>query len=285
MLARYFHNKSKSTAGMLVCLALFCWFPQNSLAWGKNGQKLVLNKAIDTLPPEIQFFFENSRAHLLQHVVDPFDAAQKSIAERRNHYIYFEKYGRFPFDALPRDYKAALLRFGKSKLDSNGLLPWQIGLYSQKLTEAMRAGKWDEARLEAAILASYVAEAHDPFKTTDNFDGHLSGQLGVSDRFGTTLIDRYSAFFPMRPNDAAFISDPTDHAFDVCLNSHSSLETILYADLKARQTELSYTDDYYDRFYNQAAAVLIRQLSNAAADVGSYWLTAWQNAGRPQLPH
>jgi hypothetical protein len=30
---------------------------------------------------------------------------------------------------------------------------------------------------------------------------------------------------------------------------------------------------------------LIRQLSDAATDVGSYWLTAWVNAGRPQLPH
>jgi hypothetical protein len=30
---------------------------------------------------------------------------------------------------------------------------------------------------------------------------------------------------------------------------------------------------------------LIRQLSEASTDVGSYWMTAWINAGRPQLPH
>ena len=29
---------------------------------------------------------------------------------------------------------------------------------------------------------------------------------------------------------------------------------------------------------------LIHQLSDAATDVGSYWMTAWINAGRPQLP-
>jgi hypothetical protein len=285
MMGRWIYFRWKCAAGVIVCLGVLFLFPQISLAWGKNGQKLVLNKAIDTLPPEIQYFFENSRVQLLQHVTDPLDAAAKSIVERHNHYIYFEKYGRFPFEILPREYKAALAKMGKSKLDANGLLPWQIGVYSQKLTEAMRSGKWEEARLDAAILASYVSEAHDPFNTTDNSDGHLSGQLGVDERFGTALIDRYSAFFPMRPNDAAFIGDPTDHAFDVCLSSHSWLETILYADLKARRAEPSYTDEYYDRFYNQAAAILIRQLSNAASDVGSYWLTAWQNAGRPQLPH
>src|SRR5260370_11017353 len=153
------------------------------------------------------------------------------------------------------------------------------------MTEGMKAGRGDEARVEADILANYVAEAHDPFNTTDNFDGRLSGQPGVNDRFGTTLIDRYSSFFPMRPNDATFINDPTDRAFEACLSSHSWLETILMADRKARHGENSFTDNYYERFYNQAAAILIRQLSDAATDLGSFWRTAWGNAGRPQLPH
>jgi hypothetical protein len=34
-----------------------------------------------------------------------------------------------------------------------------------------------------------------------------------------------------------------------------------------------------------SAATLIRQLSDAATDVGSYWFTAWINAGKPALPH
>jgi hypothetical protein len=44
------------------------------------------------------------------------------------------------------------------------------------------------------------------------------------------------------------------------------------------------TSNYYDRFYNQAGATLIRQLSDAATNLGSYWLTSWINAGRPALP-
>ncbi len=60
---------------------------------------------------------------------------------------------------------------------------------------------------------------------------------------------------------------------------------ILLADRHARHGENSFNDEYYDRFYNQAAAILIRQLSDAATDVGSFWFTAWKNAGSPQLPH
>jgi hypothetical protein len=261
--------------------------PHSSLAWGRSGHRLVVNKAIDTLPSnsDVRAFFDANRNLLVQHVTDPLDTSLKTPAERHNHFILLDKYGRFPFEALPREYKVAVTKFGKTKLDANGLLPWQIGVYSEKLTEALKAGKWEEAKLDAAILANYVAEAHDPFNTTDNSDGRLSGQTGINERFGTTLIDRYSSFFPMRPNDAVSISDPTDHAFEACLSSHSWLETVLLADRNARRGENSYTDEFYDRFYNQAAAILIRQLSDAATDVGSYWLTAWQNAGRPPLPH
>ena len=284
MRRRFFHHPWRYTGLSLAFVLAFLPCPQESRAWGRNGHRLVVNKAIDTLPPDIRAFFESNRALLVQHVTDPLDALAKTPAERHNHFIQFDKYGRFPFEALPRNYKSAVMKFGKTKLDANGLLPWQIGVYSEKLTEALKAGKWDEARLDAAILANYVSEAHDPFNTTDNLDGRLSRQNGVNERFGTALIDRYSSFFPMRPNDAMFISDPTDRAFEACLSSHSWLETILLADRKARQGENSFTDEYYDRFYNQAAAILIRQLSDAATDVGSFWLTAWINAGRPPLP-
>jgi len=260
--------------------------PSLAFAWGKSANRLVVNRAVEALPQDIRPFFDANRSILLQHVNDPSGTPDKLLTptERRNQYLFLDKYGRFPFDALPRSYRAAVTKFGKSKLESNGLLPWQIGVYSAKLTDAMRESKWEDAKLFAAILANYVAAAHDPFNTTDNMDGHLSAQNGINERFGTALVDRYSSYFFMRPNDATFIADPTDHAFEACLSSHSWLETILYADREARRGLNAYTDEYYDHFYNQAGAVLIRQLSEAATDVGSYWLTAWKNAGQPQLP-
>jgi hypothetical protein len=278
-------RKSQMRASLLLAVvAMYVLFPPCARAWGGNGHKLIVNQAIDTLPSEIRYFFEANRSFLLQHVTDPLEAIEKTPSERHHHFLYLDKYGRFPFDSLPRSYKTAVAKYTKAKLEANGLLPWQVGVYSEKLTEAMKAGRWDEAKLDAAILANYVAEAHDPFNTTENFDGRLTAQTGINGRFGTTLIDKYSSFFPMRPNDPVYIHDPTDRAFEACLSSHSWLETILLADRNARHGENSFNDEYFDRFYNQAAAILIRQLSDAATDVGSYWLTAWVNAGKPQLP-
>ena len=281
-----FHPLPRKVFCLLVGLVfVLSLFPAELKAWGNNAQRLIVNRAVDTLPAEIRPFFEANRNYFVQHVNDPMNMLDKHPNERQNHFVELDKYGKFPFEALPRNYKAAVAKYSKSKIDSTGLLPWQIGVYSAKLTEDLKAGRWEEAKQDAAFLADYVAEAHDPFNTTENFDGTMSGQRGVNERFNTVLIDRYGSFFPLNPHDASFITDPTDFAFDVCLNAHSNVESILLADRSARRGLSSYTDEYYDRFYNLAAASLIRQLSDAATDVGSYWLTAWINAGKPQLPH
>jgi hypothetical protein len=70
----------------------------------------------------------------------------------------------------------------------------------------------------------------------------------------------------------------------MCLSAHTWIENVLLSDRRARANLSDYTDEYYDRFYSQAGAVLVRQIADASTDVASYWLTAWVNAGKPQLP-
>jgi hypothetical protein len=262
---------------LLLAIAL-----RSSFGWGQNGERLITNKAIDTLPEEILPWFEGNRQFIVQHVTDPDEL--KNPADAHNDFIQLDHFGPFPFTALPRSYTAAVSKYSRHTLETYGLLPWQIGVSSKKLTDDFRAHNWEEARLHAAVLAHYVADAHDPFDTTVNFDGRLSGQSGVHARFESGLVDRYQLFFFVKPNDAAFIHDPTDHAFEMALSAHSWLENILLADSRAHAGLAGYTDEYYDRFYAQAGAVLVRQLADASTDVGSYWMTAWINAGRPQLP-
>ena len=89
----------------------------------------------------------------------------------------------------------------------------------------------------------------------------------------------------MSPHDALFIKDPTDHAFDLCLTAHSQVEVYAAGRSNAKRGRVPTRTSITTDFYNLTAASLIKQLSDASNDVGSYWLTAWINAGRPQLPH
>ena len=276
-------ERSLPAAPVALVAFLFLALP-SSFGWGDNAERMIVDKAVDTLPDEMLPFFQANRAYLDQHVTDPLDSEARLPAEQQKTYIQLDRYGAYPFAALPHAYNAAVAKFGRRQLDARGVLPWQIGLYSKRLTDSLRAHNWDDAKLSAAILAHYVAAAHDPFRSTSNADGALSGQPGVNLRFGVGLVDRYQRFFFLKPNEAAFVRDPTDHAFEMSLDAHSWLENVLIADRRAHEGLTGYTSEYYDRFYSQVGAVLIRQLSDASTDLGSYWMTAWINAGRPQLP-
>ncbi|HXJ16019.1 MAG TPA: hypothetical protein VNM68_02345 [Candidatus Polarisedimenticolia bacterium] len=273
----------RSRAALALFTLILLVAVPGSFGWGENADRLMTSKAVDTLPEEMQGFFAANRQFLVQHIADA-EELDKNSAGQHNDFIRLDHYGPFPFAALPRSYNAAVAKYGRRTIDKYGLLPWQVGLYSKRLTDALRARNWQDAKLSAAILAHYVCAAHDPFNTTVNSDGKLSDQPGVNQRFSAALVDRYQLFFFIKANEAAFIRDPTDHAFEMTLNAHSWLENILIADRRAHAGLAAYNDAYYDRFYAQTGAVLIRQLSDAATDIGSYWMTAWINAGRPQLP-
>ena len=253
-------------------------------AWGPTAHDIVDTWAIQTLPSEMRSFFEANRQFLVEHANDPDVWMTKDRYERKRHYIYMDKYGIFPFLDLPHSFKQAVEKYGSGRVNRDGVLPWQVGEYSLRLTTAFRSRNWDQVKLDAAVLANYVADTHNPLHVTRDFDGQLIRQTGLGDRFEIHLLDRYSKFFILHPEDAVKIDDPTEYAFRSCLESYTSLDSIILADLRAREGLPDYTDEYFDRFYSQIGTIVMRAINEAAHDAGSYWYTAWLNAGKPGLP-
>src|SRR5271157_1575952 len=279
------HLKSARSLVRLAALpALWLLVVHPVTAWGPSGHDLVNNWAVQTLPSEMRAFFESNRRYLVEHANDPDLWMKKDRYERKRHYIYLDKYGIFPFLELPHSFKQAVQDYGSGRINRDGVLPWQVGESSLRLTEAFKSRNWDQVKLQAAVLAHYVADAHNPLHVTQNFNGQLSGQTGLSDRYEIRLLDRYSKFFILHPEDAAKIDDPTEYAFQTCLEAYTWLDSIILADLRAREGLPDYTDEYFDRFYSQVGSTVMRSINEAAHDAGSYWYTAWLNAGKPTLP-
>jgi len=269
---------------VVLALGLVLAACPSALAWGPSAHRLANRLAVGTLPPELRGFFEANRQFIIDHVNDPDAWMAKDTFERKRHYIYLDKYGIFPYLNLPHSYKAATEEYFKVRVNRDGLLPWTVGDYSLRLTNAFKAQDWEQVKLLAAALGHYVADADDPLHTTQNYDGQLTKQKGLADRFEIRLIDRYSNFFMVAPQDAVTIDDPTEYAFQMVLDSNTWVNRILWEDRRAMEGLASYNDDYFSRFYAQAGPIAMRKINDAAHDIGSYWLTAWANAGRPQLP-
>jgi len=138
-------------------LLLLLVLPPSGAAWEDAAQRLVISNAVLILPPPLRTYFEDQRNTLVQLATDPSQWGMEPFRPQ-NGYVRLDEYGRYPFVELPRDYNAAVRKFGRTKLTRNGTLPWHIGTYALKLEEAFRAQQWDQVKLCAAILARYVAE-------------------------------------------------------------------------------------------------------------------------------
>lgn len=271
-----------------ICAAvLVAWLVSGPVAyaWGPTAHRLVNRRAVSTLPPEIRGFFEANRQFLIDHANDPDVAMQKDRHERERHYIYLDSYGRFPYLKLPHAFETAVAQYGAGRVNRDGLLPWQVGKISLRLTNALKEQNWDEARLYAALLGHYVADAHDPLHTTENYDGQLTNQTGLASRFEIRLVDLFANFFMFSPRDAGEVADPTGHAFRMVLEANTWADHIILADRQSLEGLPDFNEDYFDRFYSRVGTIVMRELNGAAEDAGSYWYTAWVNAGRPELPH
>jgi hypothetical protein len=253
-------------------------------AWGPKAHRIISEKAVDELPAEIKAFYSANRAYLGDHSFDARKVAQTNRAEAVRHFIYFDRYGKFPFPLLPHNYNVALQTYGGFKLNKNGILPWYIGEYHLRLTQAFRSHNWVAVRETSAWLAHYVADITDPFHLTENYNGQLSGQNGIDDRIGMGLFDHYANFLLLRPGQVGYLKDPTESAFQIALQNYVWVDNYLLADRRALTAAGSFNDDYYERLYNDIGSMISREVSEAIQNVGSYWYTAWVNAGKPALP-
>ena len=176
-----------------VLLAAFVALSSSASAWGFEAHKFVADRMIALLPAELKPLFEKRRAFIVERAIDP-DLWRNVGWEQEppNHFLDFdyEAYGPYPFSALPREYDAAVQKFGKAVIDEQGLLPWRTTEFYGRLQREFESLKRkpapgyaaDNIALYSAILAHYVADGHVPLHAVVNYDGQMTGQRGLHSR-------------------------------------------------------------------------------------------------------
>ncbi|HEY6507740.1 MAG TPA: hypothetical protein VIY56_06980 [Vicinamibacterales bacterium] len=265
--------------------------PTPSWAWGALAHQYIMGRAIDLLPPELKPLFEAHRTELVVRVLDPDMWRLVGWAEDPNHFLDFgvKEYGPFPFTALPKDYGAALEKFGPEVLERNGRLPWRLAEIHGRLRRSFEdfgRGSPNAASnsvLFAAIAAHYVQDAHQPLHATDNYDGQLTGQRGVHSRFERELFERFQSRLKIVPAAPVPMLNARDTAFDVLLASYQHVDAILKADQDAAAGREMYDDAYYEKFLAGAQPVMEKRLTEAISATAGMIIGAWEQAGKPAV--
>jgi hypothetical protein len=274
---------------IIVCSTLLT--PSPAAAWGFETHKFIMSRAIDMLPEAIRPFFQANRVFVVEHVIDPDLWRTAGFQdEATRHFVDIDAYGKYPFTDLPRDYNAALAKYGLQALTKNGLLPWRTAEMSGQLRKAFAdqqkglAYAAVDIKFFSAVIGHYVADAHVPFHAASNYDGQLTGQNGIHVRFEEDLFVRYGSRLNIQPPALKPIPNVRDFIFDTLLDSFEEVETVLAADREAIDDRLLYDDRYYDAFLVRVKPVLERRIGQAISGVASVIASEWEAAGRPALP-
>src|SRR5262245_55567786 len=106
-------------------------------AWGFSGHRLIMDRAIDVLPPEIRPFFQKNRTTVVEFALVPDTLRRLGWAEEEpRHFLDMDSYEPFPFKTLPHDYKEAVTARGQEFVTKNGVVPWRTQEIYDKLREA-----------------------------------------------------------------------------------------------------------------------------------------------------
>jgi hypothetical protein len=273
-------------------MALLCsMLPSTASGWGFAGHRYIMRRAIELLPPELKPFFTAFREELVIRVVDPDLWRNVGWEDDPNHFLDFgvSELGPYPFAALPRDYGAAVEKFGAATLRRYGLLPWraaeEYGNLRRGLEGFARGAPYatSDTVLFAAVASHYIQDAHQPLHATNNFDGQLTGQSGLHARFERDLIERFESTLTVHPAAPTPIASPRDAAFGALLASYQLVDPVLAADREAIAGKDAYDDEYFERFFARVRPILERRLGDSITATAGIIAGAWLQAGKPAL--
>src|SRR5690349_1836743 len=276
-------------------LALVIAIPASVSGWGFEAHRFIADRMIALLPAELKPLYEKRRAFIVERAVDP--DLWRTVGwedEPPNHFVDMdhEAFGPYPFEGLPRDYSAAVQKFGKELVDQQGRLPWRTAEFYGRLQREFESLKrqpppgyaLDNIALFSAIIAHYVADGHVPLHGVINYNGQLTGQSGVHSRWESELFERNRASLKIAPTPIKPVSNPRDFMFDTLLASNRLAPNVLDSDKKAAEGREFYDDAYFTAFASGTLPTLEKRLNESIASVAAMITGAWEQAGKPAVP-
>lgn len=220
--------------------------------------------------------------------------------EAPRHYIDLDAYGPYPYDSLPRRWDSAVVKFTEDTLHQHGTVPWWIATMQYRLTEAFKGKNGAKILKLSAEIGHYIADAHVPLHTSSNHNGQLTDQHGIhgfwESRVPELLAEKHWNFLLGK---ATYIPNTSQFIWQRVLESAAASDTVLKVEKElskrfppdqkfafenrngvvVRQYSTAYT-----KAYDAALKGMVeRRMQSSISAIASFWLTAWINAGQPDL--
>ena len=244
-------------------------------------------------------FYKNNITFITEHAVDADKRRYADTSEAPRHFIDADRYGDKPFDNIPEKWKDAEAKFSTTVLQENGIVPWQIERTYFSLVKAFQLRDSIRILRLSADLGHYISDAHVPLHTTENYNGQLSGQSGIHGFWESRLPELFASQYDFIVGPAQYIENPLKSAWEIIRNSHSHLDSVLLiesrlskqiaSDLKFSfskrngRVERQYSEHFSSAYHKALNNMVEKQMRASILMTGSYWYSAWVDAGQPRL--
>ncbi|UYZ65082.1 zinc dependent phospholipase C family protein [Hymenobacter weizhouensis] len=279
-------------------LLLLC--PVLSPGWGFFAHRTITQLAVYSLPAPMRGFYYRHMPELVHLSTAADERRDAEPTEASKHFIYMDHYGDDPFGLMPKSWDKATAKYTADTLQKYGTMPWAILGVKEKLTEAFRQRDTAAIVRLSADLSHYVGDAYAPLHTTINYDGQLTKQEGIQTLWEHKLPERHIAEYKLDNEPAKYVKDPLSAIWQVVQESYGFLgatfdfeeqvtrkftpETKYVFSHKYGKTRRAYSDAFADAYHEkQVGGMIAFRLRLAPTLVGSLWLTAWKDAGSPDL--
>lgn len=278
-----------------IVLLLFLLPTGRAEGWGKSGHEMVNRLAVRCLPDGLRDFYARHEKQLVAKAMEADEAKRRTGCEDVYHFIDLDAFG--DPDHYPRSIEEGVRKHGFDEFLRAGLLPWRVKDMVGRLEAAWK--EKDAARIVelSAWIGHYAGDAHVPLHATANYDGQLTGQDGLHERWESQMLDRFAAEIEPAAIEqlgkAALVEDPFEATFAVSRDSLTHVEGVLKADKNATAKEpllkpgrdgklpKQRSEGYYKDLYASQKDVAVSRAAKSATWAASLWLTAWTRAGKP----
>ncbi len=268
--------------------------------WGFYGHRQINFLSVFLLPPEMLVFFKPNIGYLSEHAVDPDKRRYLVPDEGPRHYIDLDRYGAYPYKALPRKWQDAVNKYTEDSLKKHGIVPWHVQVMQARLTRAFREKDASRILKYAADIGHYIADAHVPLHTSSNHNGQYTDQKGIHGFWESRIPELLAEqSFDLLNGHAQYIDDPGAFIWDRVLESAIAADSVLSIEksLSARYPSdrryafenrngvlvKQYSSAYTLAYHDLLNGMVERRMRQAIHSVASFWYTAWINAGQPRL--
>ena len=288
---------------LLLIILCLSFTTSKQKKWGFAPHKRINRMAVFTLPKGMFGFYKIHIQYISDHAVDADKRRYATDQEAPRHYINVDQYITLnetdPFKIIPQRWLDAEHKYGKDTLEMYGILPWHIQVMLLRLSAAMQEKKVDLILKYSADIGHYIADAHVPLHTTKNYNGQLTDQRGIHGFWETRIPELNAEKFNYLVGKAKYIRKPLKMTWKIIEASYDAVDSVLtfekklsnsfpsdkkYSLVKKGKKTIKTPSEEYSNEYNTMLDDMVeKRMRSAIHSVGSFWYTAWVNAGQPNL--